>query len=361
MNYRDTSLDVFRGMAVAGMILVNTPGSWLHIYAPLKHSLWHGITITDLVFPFFLFAVGNSLFFSRGKAITNWETIAKATKRSFLLFGIGLFLNAYPFQNSIEELRTMGVLQRIAICYLLAVVLISFVPKRHLHLTTWLLLIIYWLTVGVSAHHWSLNGNFVTEIDLAILGQSHMYQGFGIPFEPEGLLSNLGALANVLFGYLTAHLMSQQNSIPDKVQCLLKTGTVLLLVGLCWSLYLPLNKPLWSSSYVLVSTACAQLALALILCLKKCRHLEKTLDWFQIYGSNPLLIYALAWLYAATMSRVILIRGKTETTSISEWLFDMFSTVLPYKLASLLYAIIAVTIFYALSKYLFDRKIFIKV
>ncbi|WP_338294033.1 acyltransferase family protein [Planctobacterium marinum] len=361
MKQRDKTLDIFRGLTVCFMILVNTPGSWQHIYWPLKHSDWHGVTPTDLVFPFFLFAVGSSLFHVIKKDSNKIDTLRKALKRSVLLFAFGLFLNAFPFVETFHELRIMGVLQRIAICYLLAVIVIVYIPAKRISIFCCLLLLVYWCLVGFDKTYWELSDNLVREIDLLILGQNHMYQGFGIPFEPEGLLSCFPATVSVLFGYRTTQLISVTDTTKAKNLALLKYGIALTAVSLLWMLFLPLNKPLWSSSYVLLTTGLAQILLGVIYLSEKLPVFRMINGLMEIYGSNPLLVYILSWLFAASLALPLFDPLIYPSQSLTGLYFDTASTFIPAKLASLSHAILTVALFYLLSLCLYKKRIFIKI
>jgi predicted acyltransferase len=225
VNQRFYSLDVFRGATVALMILVNNPGSWDHIYAPLEHAPWHGCTPTDLVFPFFLFAVGNAMAFVMPKLETGGTSVflKKIFKRTLLIFLIGLFLNWSPFirwqddhivlrhwvnpDNPENGVRILGVLQRIALCYLFASLIIYFFKIRGAFVAASVLLLGYWVLclLGNPTDPFSIDGWFGTGIDKNILGIAHMYKGEGRAFDPEGIMSTIPAITQVIFGYLTGN------------------------------------------------------------------------------------------------------------------------------------------------------------
>jgi predicted acyltransferase len=277
MNPRFTALDVFRGAAVALMILVNNPGSWAHMYPPLAHAPWHGCTPTDLVFPFFLFAVGNALGFvmpglQRGPAAVFW---AKVAKRTALIFLIGWLLNLSPFVRwdaqgelvlrSLETLRTMGVLQRIALCWGAAAVIVWACGHRGAGYAAAALLLGYWaacLAWGQPGDPYSLQGFFGTAIDRALLGEAHLYKGEGVPFDPEGLASTVPAIAQVLLGYLAGTWVQRSKAGPELVARLFVAALLALVVAYVWQLGFPLNKKIWSSSYVLHTTGLALASLA---------------------------------------------------------------------------------------------------
>ena len=230
MNQRYYSLDVFRGATVCLMILVNNPGSWAHIFDPLEHAPWHGLTPTDLVFPFFLFAVGNAMAFvmPRLEAAGDAAFWRKVLKRTALIFLIGLFLNWWPFVRWVDGslvfrqwvdvskpgqgVRVMGVLQRIALCYFFASVIIYYLKPRKAFLAGMILLMVYWMLcyVGNPVDPYSLKGWFGTSIDKAVLGVSHMYKGEGIPFDPEGLVSTLSAIVQVILGFMVGDYIQKK-------------------------------------------------------------------------------------------------------------------------------------------------------
>ena len=224
---RYQSLDVFRGATVALMILVNNPGSWGHIFSPLAHASWHGLTPTDLVFPFFLFAVGNAMSFvmpklAKGTDLDFWK---KVLKRTILIFAIGLFLNWSPFVKwsdgalvfkQWEQIRILGVLQRIALCYFFASVIIYYGKSTWALYIGAVILLLYWLLttlLGAPGHPYSLSGYFGNAIDQSILGITHIYKGEGVPFDPEGLTSTLPAIVQVIFGFLVGEYIQNKGGV----------------------------------------------------------------------------------------------------------------------------------------------------
>ena len=355
MNKRELSLDIFRGLTLAAMILVNTPGSWSTTYAPLLHAKWHGITPTDLIFPFFLFIVGAAMFHSMSRYIGQEIPWTRIAKRTFMLFAIGVLLNAFPFTQPLEELRIMGVLQRIALAYGIGAILILTLSQRGLWIASAALLLGYWGVLNLSADPYSLEGNLGLQWDLAILGASHLYQGFGIAFDPEGLLSTLPSVVTLLMGYQTSAMLAKAHSANEKCSTLLKFAAAALVVGYLWNLAFPINKALWTSSYVLVTTGYAWIILTAIIYLTEIRQQQTGFKWMEIYGTNPLFIYILAWLYAELL-HIIPVSGGSAYNA----LYQALSIPLSAKNASLVFALIAVGIFYALSHWLYKKKIFIK-
>lgn len=358
---RVASIDIFRGLALALMLLVNNPGSWGHVYWPLLHADWHGITPTDWVFPFFLFAVGASMACSlRPKVGTPDFNYLAITKRASLLFLIGLVLHAFPFIQPLDELRILGVLQRIAICFLLIALLISVIPERLLAVTGGLVLLVYWwLLVGIGNFDYSVAGNLVRHIDLAVLGPEHMWQGKGMAFDPEGLLSTLPASISVLSGYLVAlHVFTN----PDhklQLQRLLILGAAFFVIGYLWSLVHPANKSLWTGSFVLMTNGIACLCLAVIITCWNVRDIKIGFDALRIYGSNALALYVAAWLFAALL-RYVDISVDDSSIAIKTFAYQQLAELMPEKLASLVYALTFTLVLYGLAKLLYVKRIFIK-
>ncbi len=252
------SLDVFRGITIAGMTLVNNPGSWEHIYWPLEHAEWHGWTPTDLVFPFFLFIVGVAIplaFGSRMESGRNKRDLyLKVIKRTLIIFTIGLFLNAVPYFN-FSELRIPGVLQRIAVCYFFASIIFLNTKVATQVIITIALLIIYCLLLtyvpapGFAAGDLSKEGSLPSFIDRMVFG-NHVWAQAKV-YDPEGLLSTIPALATTLIGVLTGHWLRTNKSAYQKAAGMFVAGMVCVVIGWTWNPFLPINKALWTSSYVL--------------------------------------------------------------------------------------------------------------
>ena len=314
---RYLTLDVFRGATVALMILVNNPGSWSHLYPPLAHAPWHGVTITDLVFPFFLFAVGNAMAFAlpvQGAGGTA-SFLAKIGKRALWIFGLGLFLNISPFVywtaggdlawRGLENLRLLGVLQRIAISYAFAALLVHAWPRRAIPPMALLLLLIYWalcVSFGHPSDPYSLEGFFGTALDLEILGSSHLYRGEGVAFDPEGLVSTLPCISQVMLGYLVGQYLRSTPPSMAVIRQLFMWGCGLVLAGWLWSFAMPLNKKLWTSSYVLFTTGWAVLLIVALVYLLELRNLKTV--WrrvFVVFGSNALFIFCLSGFLLAVL------------------------------------------------------------
>ncbi|MGQ1911072.1 acyltransferase family protein [Marinifilum sp. RC60d5] len=361
------ALDAFRGLTIAAMITVNTPGSWSHVYAPLLHSKWHGCTPTDLVFPFFLFAVGVAMFFSFGKFNhqLNAEAGKKILKRTLIIFGIGLLLNAFPFVHiKMENLRIMGVLQRIALAYGIGSLLCLVLNKARLLYVSAAILFSYWglLYFLGGDHPYSLEGNPTIAFDTMILGASHMYKGFGITFDPEGLFSTLPAIVTVILGYLTGALISkteQKRIVPT----LLVFGVLGFVLGLVWNIWFPINKPLWTSSYVLYAAGLAQLVMAVMIYLIDILNYKKWAHPFLVFGMNPLFIFVLSVVWVKVI--IYLVHFTDKSGGILNgyaWLYkNAFASWAGPLNGSLLFALSHIIVYWLIVLYLYKRKIFIKI
>ena len=370
---RFAALDALRGLILALMILVNTPGSWSAVYNPLLHADWHGFTFADLVFPGFLFVVGAAMFFALKTQQWGAASIKKVLRRTLLMFVLGLGLN-FLWVPDLSQMRLMGVLQRIAFCYGLAALLVLalkalFTGAKQQYLMPFvgvLLLGFYWLLLQLGgATPYSLEGNIVGVIDRALLGEHRLYQGFGMPFDPEGLLSTLGAVVNVLLGYWVAGELSQRQPKAG-ILWLLAVGAAMLLLSQLLVPLWPVNKALWTGSYVLQSTGLLLGLLALMVWLVDIRNFGFIAEPLRIYGSNPLFIYILSWCWTVLLSKVLVWQvaegaGGSAEISAYQWLYQLLQTCLDDKPASLLFALLHVGLFWLVSYVLYRRQIFIKI
>ncbi len=392
MNQRFYSLDVFRGATVALMILVNNPGSWAHIYTPLEHAPWHGVTPTDLVFPFFLFAVGNAMAFvlpkleAAGEA-TFWK---KITKRALLIFLIGLFLNWFPFikwqdghlvgkpwayvtaDGKIAGVRILGVLQRIAICYFFASIIAHYFKQRGAFVVSAFLLLAYWFVcVAINpADPFSLSGWFGTKADLAILGEAHIYKGEGMSFDPEGLMSIAGAIVEVIFGYLAGSYIIQKGKTAEMVNGLFVAGCVLIFTGYCWDMVFPLNKKIWTSSYTVFTTGLALLILGIMVYVIEFKNWRgKWGRFFDVFGKNALFIFVMSGTLPRLLALIQIPNGTDATgkplyTTPFGWFYDtVCSKILPTepRVGSLVYALCFITMMWFFAWLLDKKKIYIRV
>jgi predicted acyltransferase len=390
VSARRRSLDVFRGGAVALMILVNNPGSWSHLYPPLAHAPWHGCTPTDLVFPFFLFAVGNALAFvvpalRAAPAQVFWVRVAK---RTALIFAIGLALNAAPFvrwdaagelvPRSVETLRLMGVLQRIALAFGAAAAIVWLGGKKGALWAAAALLLGYWaacLAWGATGDPYSLQGWFGTAVDRAVLGAQHLYHGEGVPFDPEGLASTAPAIAQVLLGWWVGDTVVRHPPRAELVARLFLRATALLALAYVWQLVLPLNKKIWTPSYVLLTSGLAMMLLAALVHLLEARAAPaRPARWpafFEVFGKNPLFVFVLSGLVPRVLALLrwpqgTLADGAPAWTSPLPWAYEhVFAPAGAWsgdaRLGSLLFAVANLALYWALAHWLDRRSIYIRV
>lgn len=442
-NQRYYSLDVFRGATVALMILVNNPGTWSHIYAPLKHAPWHGVTPTDLVFPFFLFAVGNAMAFvmPRLEAAGDATFWRKVIKRTLLIFLIGLFLNWWPFARwqddqllfsgwtwtnvagEVMGVRIFGVLQRIALCYFFASVIIYYLKVRGAFLAGLILLLVYWLlcVLGNPVDPYSLTGWFGTDIDKAILGEVHMYKGErfqGKPyvFDPEGLMSTIPAIVQVIFGYLVGDYIlkkgkevalvhnlegnipatatgqgkdypltttDQPSTVNDQrstinyqrislyitLTGLFIAAMALLFTGYAWGLSFPINKKIWTSSYVVLTTG---MAIAILATLIYAIEVKGMRGWwtrfFDVFGKNALFVFALSAFLPKGLRLIRISNGTNAAgqplyTNPWNWLYEKVYQFIPGdpEIGSLAFALTVILFMWAICYWLDKKRIYIKV
>lgn len=400
---RLVSLDAFRGATIMAMILVNNPGTWAHVYAPLLHAEWHGWTPTDLVFPFFLFIAGVAIPLALGPRIEagtpRRALLGKAAKRGAILFALGLFMAFYPGLRfplisdepgvalraaSWEKLRIMGVLQRIGLCYFAAAALYLYLPRRRLLWATAALLLISWaLLVGVPVPEYGAGeldikaGNVGAWIDRAVLGSNHLWAGANREWDPEGLFGTLNATATTLFGVLAGLLLRSGRNRTVVTTSLFATGVVLLSIGYAWSWALPLNKALWTSSYAVFTAGQAFLLFGLSFWWLDAHPdpsvRERTSRWarpFVIYGLNALTVFFFSGLLAKTL---ILIRvplhfthqGAFEATnsSVWAWIYQAIFAPLPLapKATSLLFALTWIGFWFLILRWMAKRDLIWKV
>ena len=361
------SIDVLRGITISFMILVNTPGSWNFVYAPLRHAKWNGCTPTDLVFPFFLFIVGVSIWLSFKKYETRLTTTSfiKIVKRAAIIFLLGLLLNLFPFFD-FENVRIMGVLQRIAIAYAIGAIICLSFNKKGLLVILSILLLGYWalLFFGSTVDPFSLQNNIVGKFDLMILGEQHMYTGFGIPFDPEGLLSTIPAVGTVLIGYLVGQTISSDVSIVQKIKKLTIQGIILVALGGIWAIVFPINKALWTSSYVLYTAGFAVLFLSFLIYMIDFKGYKNWSKPFIHFGMNPLFIFVFSGVYGRIINYLIKIPVGDGRTKISahKYLFsEVFSPIAGNMNGSLLFALSHILVFWFICFILYKYKIFIKI
>ncbi|MDD3406426.1 MAG: DUF1624 domain-containing protein [Sphingobacteriia bacterium] len=380
------SLDVLRGITIAGMITVNNPGSWSHIYAPLKHAAWNGLTPTDLVFPFFMFIMGVSMYLSYKKFDFKFskQTFFKLLRRSVLLFLIGLGLNYFGlicrgfaslreadmgfgdkllqvFIYNLEKLRILGVLQRLALVSFFGSLTILLVrPKR----IPWLIggiLIVYWVLMVASNSLELTTANWIAVVDNAILGASHMYKMGGIAFDPEGLLSTFPCIAHVLLGVTAGRIIDSDKDNSIRIQRLFIFGTIILFIGYLIDYSFPINKSLWSSSYVLVTCGLASLLLSLLIWIIDINGKRKWCVFFESFGINPMAIFVLAGIISNLLGNIGFTYAGTYM-SIKGFIYNV-CLVPPFGeiFGSLVFAILFIVLCWSIAHILYKKKIYIKI
>ncbi|SNY94936.1 acyltransferase family protein [Flagellimonas pacifica] len=362
MKDRVISVDIFRGATIVLMILVNTPGTWSNVYAPLLHAKWHGYTPTDLVFPFFLFIVGTSIVFAYQNKKPNAGTYKKISFRALKLIGLGLFLGAFtisfPFIKEFADIRFPGVLQRIGVVFFFAAILFLNLDWKKLIAVSLILLIGYWLLMafvpveGVVSTFERAPNNLANYLDVKVFG-THNYKP---DYDPEGLLSTIPAIVSALLGIFTGLILRSKQE--KKTALLIGLGVALLVFGHLWDFIFPINKALWTSSFVLVTAGWANIALALIYYLTDVKGL-KFGSIFRYAGANAITVYFLSSFIAKLFYSI-----KVDAdTSLHGWLFNKIYVhdFMSMELSSLLYGL-SVVAFYCLVAYvMYKRKIFIKV
>ncbi|MBN2103669.1 DUF5009 domain-containing protein [bacterium] len=373
---RLVSLDVFRGLTIAAMILVNHPGSWQHVYAPLRHAEWHGWTPTDLVFPFFLFIMGASIKLSMDKYLKSGKPKAsllpRIFRRTILLFLFGLILNGFPDYN-FNTLRIPGVLQRIAGCYLIISLIylarvrmagdrLYFSPRFIMWLGLGFMVLYCGLmrfvpVPGYGAGLWdSKEGNLAAYVDRWVFGP-HLWR-FSKTWDPEGLLSTLPALATTISGLICAWwLRLQHQNRMQKLMMLFVAGTAGVLLGYLLSLIVPINKNLWTPSYVFLTSGLALGVLGICMWLVDVKGWTRWSKSFQVLGSNAILVYFLSSLGGRVLSMI-----KVGGTSLASLIYQFVCTpVFGDMLGSLVFAILYVLLWTGLMAILYVHRVFVRV
>ena len=383
MNQRYYSLDVFRGATVALMILVNNPGSGSHTFLPLEHAPWHGCTPTDLVFPFFLFAVGNAMSFvmPRFEKEGTAYFLKKVIKRTLLIILIGLFLNWSPFikwdNNALifktfDKIRIMGVLQRIALCYFFGSLIVYFFKTKGAFVVSCFLLLLYWvicLFLGNHADPFSLQGFWGTQFDINLFGVDHAYKGEGVPFDPEGISSTLPAIVEVVLGYFVGQYIQQKGKNYEMLSNLFVAGIVLLFTGYCWDMVFPINKKIWTSSYTIYTTGLATITLAVLIYLIEFKEAKGYWSrFFDVFGKNPLFIFFLSGFLPRVLALIRIdngfsIDGKQQWLTPFGWFYQHICKDISadLRVGSLAYALVLIFFYWSIVYVLDKKKIYIKV
>ncbi len=379
------SLDVLRGITIAGMILVNNPGSWGAVYAPLRHAVWHGLTPTDLVFPFFMFIMGVSACFSLRKYgyRCSGPVLRKIFRRVAVLFLIGLSVgwfarfcgtfNALSGEElsfwervgrsclTFDRMRTLGVMQRLALGYGAASLLVVMLPLRFVPWTAGLLLAGYWLVLALGDGFALSENNIVAVVDRVVLGTAHMYREGDIAFDPEGLLSTVPSVAHVLVGFCCGRAVLAGKDLRDKISNLLLIGAVLMLSGWLLSYGCPINKKIWSPTFVLLTCGMASSLLGLSMWIVDAQGRRKWCRFFEVFGVNPLFLYVQSAVLAILAGNIRFPYGGRMTSLhgfvYSEWLSPVFGA----EMGSLVYALLFVGLNWAAGYVLYRKKIWIRI
>lgn len=365
------SLDVFRGATIAGMMLVNNPGDWGHVYAPFLHAKWDGWTFTDLIFPFFLWIVGVAMTLSFSKRVERGDDkktlMLHVVRRAAIIFGLGLFLSGFPYFD-FSVIRIPGVLQRIAVCYLIASAIYLWTTIRGQILWTSALLVVYWLLVmlipvpGYGAGILEAKGSLVWFVDSTVLA-GHTWRGAPVPgFDPEGIVSTLPAIATTLFGILTGHILRMKKNQDEITIWMFVAANGLLFAGLVMDNWLPINKNLWTSTYSVFMAGMALNIFALCYWIIDVRGYKRWSKPFAIYGLNAITVFVLAGVVGRLLN--IIPVGTTPEgknimlkTAIYE---NIFTPIASEYNASLLFALSFVLFLYGIAYIMYRRRWFLK-
>lgn len=373
------ALDIMRGITIAGMLLVNNPGSWGSIYAPLRHAEWHGLTPTDLVFPFFMFIMGVSTWFSLKKY--NFEfsaaSLRKVLRRTVVIFAIGLGIAwlakvlygihgdrpIWDIMTDFSHIRVLGVMPRLALCYCAASILAMLLRRKALALTTGALLVLYSiLLIAGNGFEFSAD-NIICRIDHAVLGENHMYGdtvgGQYLKFDPEGLLSTLPSIAHVLIGFLCGGLITGTADNMRRTNSLFIVGAVLTFAGLLLSYGIPVNKKIWSPTFVLTTCGLASTMLALLITVIDIKGYRSWSRFFEAFGINPLFMYCYGTVFAVLLGAIHIGEKSIHTILYNDALMPLCAG--NATLASLLYAIFVVMAVWLVGLILYKKKIYIKI
>ncbi|HSZ33151.1 MAG TPA: hypothetical protein VK772_07560 [Puia sp.] len=368
---RFLALDVFRGMTICFMIIVNTSGSKF-TYSPLEHAHWHGFTPTDLVFPSFLFAVGNAMSFVMPKwnLLSQAEVLGKIFKRTLIIFLCGFLLYWFPFvyadsSNHISfapfsHTRILGVLQRIALAYGIASLLIYYFKPGTVISISISILLLYWALMmmgGDAPDPLAMTGNLGYKIDMWLMGPNHMYHGEGVAFDPEGFLSTFPSVVNVTFGYMVGKFIQEKGKTFEGLAKLLLLGFAFIVIGYFWDLSFPINKKLWSSSFVVYTVGIDCVIISAIIYVVDFLGRTKWTKFFTVFGKNPLFIYLLS----EVGSTVLYIIQAGSGLSLYTWLYQNVYKHAGLYLGSLLFAISWMLFCWLIGFYLDKKKIYIRV
>jgi predicted acyltransferase len=349
------------------MIIVNTPGSGSALFSPLNHASWHGFTPTDLVFPSFLFAVGNAMAFTMGKfnTMADAQVVIKILKRTLIIFLLGYLMYWFPFFDitpqgwqlrPISHTRVLGVLQRIALCYGAAALMIHFLSRRTVWMISISLLLGYWMVMYLFGDY-SMIGNAGNLVDYFILGKDHMYHGEGIAFEPEGVLSTLPSIVNVIIGYFAGVFIKKTGNNFETIAKLLLAGVAMVCVAYFWDLLFPINKKLWTSSFVLYTCGIDLVILGTLIYVIDILGRKNWTYFFEVFGKNPLFIFLLSEILAILLW-FIPVNGRSLYEVIND---AVYQKLMPGPWGSLAFALTVMMTCWAVGYVLDKKKIYVRV
>ena len=368
---RFLALDVFRGMTICLMIIVNTPGNGPTTFAPLEHAHWNGFTPTDLVFPSFMFAVGNAMSFvmRRWNEMNTSAVLGKIFKRTLIIFLCGYLLYWFPFfeyndqhhlvLSPIANTRIFGVLQRIALAYCFASLMLYFLGIRTTVILTVMILILYWPVMvyfGTGADPLDVHTNAMLRLDTWLIGTNHLYRGEGFPFDPEGFLSTFPSIGNIVGGYLVGRYVQKNGKTFEGLAKLFMAGFIVFVIAFWWNYGFPINKKIWTSSFVLHTVGLDCMILACIMYYVDFVNKRTGVYFFEVFGKNPLFIYMVSELTVTILS-LINING----TSLYAWFYQNIFSYSGAYIGSLLFAICYMLYCWLVGYILDKRKIYVRV
>ena len=364
MKNRLQSLDIFRGITIAFMIIVNTPGG-SPSYSPLLHAAWHGFTPTDLVFPSFVFITGVSSWFSykQYNHILTSDLFMKIAKRTLIIFLLGVGLYAFPFiGHPLSTWRILGVLQRIALCYGIGSVLCLMLNTKQIVGLSVTLLLAYW-AILLAFGDLTMAGNAGQKLDLWLFGEGHLYHGEGIAFDPEGLLSTMPALVTFLIGYLVGGFIGQTQDKMMMVKQLALWSIILITAALIWNLVFPINKKLWTSSYVLLAGGLSMSIFTFCYYLVDIKGIHSWGKFFKIFGTNAILGYMVSELLLIILFLIQTTDASGKTINMQEAIYNTLfvSWAGKTEIASFLFALIYMLVCWAIVWLFYRKSVFLKV
>ncbi|MBS1607690.1 MAG: DUF5009 domain-containing protein [Bacteroidetes bacterium] len=372
-SQRFLALDIFRGMTICFMIIVNTPGNGATSYLPLNHAHWHGFTPTDLVFPSFMFAVGNAMSFVMKKWVnlSQGQIVGKILKRTIIIFLLGYLMYWFPFVhwtpqhelagNPFATTRVMGVLQRIALGYCFASLMVYYLKPKTVFVLSVSFLVVYWLILLLFAggtDPYDMLTNAGTRLDMLVLGPNHLYHGEGVAFDPEGILSTLPSIANVTFGYMAGKWIQEKGKEYEGLTKLLLAGALSVVIALSWDWFFPINKKLWTGSFVFLTVGIDCILISALIYITDFLQKRKWGYFFEVFGKNPLFIYLLSEL-GATLLYFFTVGEKHQ--SLYNWIFWNIYSHAGMYFGSFLFAVSVMLICWFVGYILDKRKIYVRV